>query len=301
MYRLQKQMLVLAGPTGSGKTSLVCSLNPQIFEVVSFDSRQIYQELSIGTTCPTEDELVQMPHHLVQCIPPTDTMNAGDYSILAKKAVQTIFDKGKIPILVTGSGFYLRAFLQGMFPVPKIPEETKEIAKNMDYAEAIHYLREKDPIALSEIQTSDHYRLKRILEVVLTGARWSEVSKQTVGGFLEENPGLKIQGYWLDWPREELYRRIGKRVLGIYEGMLDETMRVAEQFGADCPGLRSLGYNFALDFLQGAIDTNAFIESLAQAHRNYAKRQITWFRKDPLLQANRWEDVFSEWKNIEKI
>jgi tRNA dimethylallyltransferase len=293
---------ILAGPTGSGKTKLVTSLSSDRFEVVSFDSRQVYSELPIGTTMPTPEEQKDMPHHLVGTLYANESLNARSYSASARKAVSEIWQKGKIPILVCGSGFYLRAFLNGMFPVPEILPHIKEEAQNMPLAEAIEIIKEKDILALQNIGESDIYRIRRILEVVLSGTSWSDISQVTVGGFLKEHPGLVVRGYWLDWNRDELYARINERVLDLLtNGMIEETKIVLEKYGETCPGLGSLGYNFALDFLHGNIDTNSFIERLAQSHRNYAKRQVTWFRKDPLLLPATWKQVFDEFKNIEKI
>lgn len=293
---------VLAGPTGSGKTSLVCSLPSDRFEVVSFDSRQVYWELPIGTTLPTPKERSLMPHALVGTLRADQSVNARSYSEEARLAIDRIWHAGKIPILVCGSGFYLRAFLKGMFPVPDISSEIRKRAQNIPLAEALEILREKDTLALANIDESDAYRVRRALEVILSGSLWSEVSKVTVGGFLEEHPGLQVKGFWINWPREELYKRINERIPQLIKnGMLEETKIVLETYGRQCPGLGSLGYNFALDFLSGKIDTNSFIEQLAQAHRNYAKRQVTWFRKDPLLLPATWNEVLNEFKNIEKI
>jgi tRNA dimethylallyltransferase len=293
---------IIAGPTGSGKTSLVCSLPSSRFEVVSFDSRQIYSELPTGTTLPSLEELSLMPHYLVARLNADQSVNARTYSDWARDAILSIWEKGKIPILVCGTGFYLRAFLLGMYPVPEIEDTVREEAQNIPLAEALKIIHEKDELALASIGESDEYRVRRILEVILSGVQWSEISKETIGGFLREFPSLKTKGYWINWARAELYARINARVPYLIEnGMLEETKLVADKYGEDCPGLKSLGYNFALDFLHGNIDSNSFMERLAQSHRNYAKRQVTWFRKDPILLPATWDEVLHGFKNIEKI
>jgi tRNA dimethylallyltransferase len=190
----------------------------------------------------------------------------------------------------------------GMYAVPKISPEVREEAQNIPLVKAIEIIKEKDVFALQNIGESDFYRVRRILEVVLSGVLWSDVCKETVGGFLAEHSSLQVKGFWINWEREKLYARINERVpMLLTNGMIEETKYVLEKYGDACPGLKSLGYNFALDFLQGNIDSNSFMERLAQSHRNYAKRQVTWFRKDPLLAPASWDEVFYELKNIEKI
>ncbi|MCZ8155329.1 MAG: tRNA (adenosine(37)-N6)-dimethylallyltransferase MiaA [Leptospira sp.] len=293
---------ILAGPTGSGKTSLVCNLSSDLFEVVSFDSRQVYKDLPIGTTLPTPNELNQMPHWNIGLVTADVSLDANMFALWAKEAILKIWEKGKIPILVCGTGFYLRAFLNGMYPVPTITPEIKFKAQNMDLVEAVEIIRKEDKLALQNIDVSDSYRIKRILEVILSGALWTEISKQTVGGFLSEYPNIETRGYWIDWQRPELYARINERARTLVSGgMIEETELVLKKYGENCPGLKSLGYNFALDYLNRKIDINSFIEGLAQSHRNYAKRQITWFRKDSVLSPVSWQEALNEFQNIEKI
>ena len=188
-----------------------------------------------------------------------------------------------------------------MYPVPLVTPEIRSEAQNMDLVKAIQFIKSKDPLALTNIDSADEYRVKRILEVLLSGDTWTNISQTTTGGFLKEHPHLSVLGFWLDWPRPELYTRINKRVPELISGMLTESKFVIKEYGMDCPGLKSLGYNFALDFLNGNIDTNAFIERLAQSHRNYAKRQVTWFRKDPILRSISWNEAFDELKKIVSI
>ncbi|MDF3819529.1 tRNA (adenosine(37)-N6)-dimethylallyltransferase MiaA [Leptospira sp. 96542] len=289
---------ILGGPTGSGKTALTQILDPNRFEIISFDSRQVYWDLPVGTTSPTTEEKNYIRHHLVGFLSAGESPNANQFSILAKEAMEDIRNRGKIPFIVCGTGFYLRAFLLGMFPVPFVPESTKRYVLDLPLEEASQILKEKDPMASESLSPKDGYRIRRALEVVLTGILWSEVSKSQVGGYLAQNPDLRVVGHWINHPRPELYARINERVSAIAEGMLIECKRVLEIYGADCPGLRSLGYNFALDFLNGRIDRNTFLDRLAQSHRNYAKRQITWFKKDPILSAISYADAVKVFKNI---
>ncbi|TGK46433.1 tRNA (adenosine(37)-N6)-dimethylallyltransferase MiaA [Leptospira bouyouniensis] len=291
---------ILGGPTGSGKTSLTQSLDPKRFEIVSFDSRQVYRDLPVGTTAPTPEESSTIKHWLIGFLNANETINANQFSLMARDAISDIQSRGKIPFLIGGTGFYLRAFLLGMFPVPNVPKETKEYVLGLPLDEARLMLQQKDPKAMETLSYQDGYRIKRALEVVLTGVLWSDVSKETVGGFLKDNPDIKLVGHWLDWPREILYNRINTRVEQIVGGMIEETKEVVSKYGPDCPGLRTLGYNFALAFLNGMIDINTFIEQLAQSHRNYAKRQITWFKKEPFLSPISYDAAVQLYTNIEQ-
>lgn len=291
---------ILGGPTGSGKTSLTQVLDPKRFEIVSFDSRQVYRDLPVGTTAPTPEECSTIRHWLIGFLNANESINANQFSLLARNAIADIQSRGKIPFLMGGTGFYLRAFLLGMYPVPTVPKETKDYVFTLPLEEARSQLLAKDPKAMESLSDQDGYRIKRALEVVLTGVLWSDVSKETVGGFWKDNPEVKIVGHWLDWPREILYQRINTRVEMIISGMLEETKEVVSKYGPDCPGLRTLGYNFALAFLNGMIDSNTFIEQLAQSHRNYAKRQITWFKKESFLSPISYDAAVQLYTNIEQ-
>lgn len=290
---------ILGGPTGSGKTALSLLQNSDRFEIVSFDSRQVYRDLSVGTTSPTPEEQKKMRHHLVGFLDANQTPNASQFSLWAETAIQDIESRGKIPMLVGGTGFYLRAFLLGMYPVPSVPIETKNLVQSLPLEEATDLLAKKDPVAFAGLFPNDGYRIRRALEVVLTGVLWSDVATKLTGGFLEKRKDITIIGHWLDWPRDILYKRINERIPGLIEGMLEETARVCKEFGEDAPCLKTLGYNFALDFLNGNVDRNTFIEQLAQAHRNYAKRQITWFKKDPILSPISFESAVQVYTNID--
>ncbi|TGM52185.1 tRNA (adenosine(37)-N6)-dimethylallyltransferase MiaA [Leptospira vanthielii] len=292
---------VLGGPTGSGKTALTKVLDPKRFEIVSFDSRQVYRDLPVGTTAPTHEESSHIRHWLVGILNANESVNASQFSIWAREAINDIRSRGKIPFLIGGTGFYLRAFLMGMYPVPNVPKKTKDYVLELPLDMAREELSAKDPKVMESLSPQDGYRIKRALEVVLTGVLWSDVSKETVGGYLSDYPDVQVIGHWLDWPRDVLYNRINERVKQITTGMLAETKEVISRYGSDCPGLRTLGYNFALAFLNGIIDSNTFIEQLAQSHRNYAKRQITWFKKDPLLSPISFEAAVQLYTNIDKI
>jgi len=283
----------LAGPTGSGKTEISTRLDSHRVEIVSFDSRQIYKGLEIGTTAPSSEDLKKRPHHLVGFADPDYIPNAKLFSDLAHKAVVGIWNRNNIPLLVAGTGFYLKAFLEGMFPVPEIEESTKRYVNEIPEERVGEELKKIDRESSSKIDPKDFYRIRRALEVGLSGGKWSETQNQREGGLWNLFPKSKGLGLQLVPDRKELYQRINHRAISIQEGMLEETRKVRLQYGENCHGLKSLGYDFALAFLNGKIQSEDFQVLLSQAHRNYAKRQLTWFRKESFLVPSSYESALS--------
>ena len=287
------------GPTGSGKTQLLMELDSSRFEAVCFDSRQVYRFLETGTTQPTEAEQKKIQHFCISYLDPDKRPNAKDHSERSKNAIEEIFAKGKIPILVVGTGFYLRAFLNGMFAVPEISEETKQYVESLPESEFREELKKYDPSAEQKIPDNDSYRLKRALEVCLSGSKWSDVENTLVGGFLQESE-QPLASICIDWDRQELYHRINLRAESLIHSqkMLEEAKFVESRFGKDCPGLQTLGMNFTLDFASGKIKKEEFYSLLSQSHRNYAKKQLTWFRKEKNVKFLSWAKALESIKNI---
>ncbi|WP_052580637.1 tRNA (adenosine(37)-N6)-dimethylallyltransferase MiaA [Leptospira inadai] len=291
--------MILAAPTGAGKTALVSELDPSRFEILSFDSRQIYRELPIGTASPSPQDLERIRHHLTNLISPAERIDAAQYTNVAEKALDTVVSKGKIPVLTAGTGFYLNAFLFGMFDVPKISPEVRARVESFPMEEKTRLLRELDPVALERIFPNDDYRYGRALEVNLMGVRWSELKIKEGSGALHTRNLNILRGYFLDLDRKELYRRIDERARKMISGgMAEEAKRVADKYGESCPGLSSLGYNFALENIKGKSNLETFLGNLSQSHRNYAKRQITWFRKQAFLTPVKPSEAY---KNIQNI
>jgi len=213
--------------------------------------------------------------------------------------VDAIRSRGKLPILTAGTGFYLRAFLWGMYRVPEISPDLKSYVASLSSEEVLQKLYRIDPDALELISKNDFYRYRRALETGLAGAKWSRLGQETEGGYLDKNPDLKWEGYFISWERDTLYKRINQRCKGILERMAEEAWEVCKGYGEDCPGLKTLGYNFALDYRKGQITIESFYEGLAKAHRNYAKRQITWFRKDSQLRHISWDSLLGRLQELE--
>lgn len=216
---------------------------------------------------------------------------------LAKAAVDHILLKNKIPLITCGTGFYLKAFLFGMNDFPEIPLEIKNKILQMGKLQKIETLKSLDPERFQEIHTNDDYRLDRALEIALIGEKWH--SRHPTGGYLQKS-GIEWTGFYLDGSREELYKRINLRSEKMIEsGLLEETKAVMEEHGEFCPALNSLGYNFAVENIKGKITLECLKEKFSQSHRNYAKRQITWFKKETFLKSCTSLEAFSFLKNIE--
>ncbi len=289
-----KILIILGGATGSGKTSLCTKLPKDIYEIVSFDSRQVYKFLNLGTAKPSIEEIQKIPHHMIDFLEPNQTINAKDFGLLAEKCVLKIWSQNKIPILTVGTFFYLKAFLFGMFVVPEISSEIKQRIQVMSLKEKWETLQELDEKSAKSIHPNDEYRISRALEVTLSGRKWSEVSETKEIGFLEKyNP--KIFGYYLKRERNELYERINKRAIQMFEnGIEEETKLVIEKFGKDCPALETLGYSFVIQYLNGEISKSTALEQFSRAHRNYAKRQVTWFKNTDLLNPCFESEIYSK-------
>ncbi|WP_165780200.1 tRNA (adenosine(37)-N6)-dimethylallyltransferase MiaA [Leptospira hartskeerlii] len=291
--------MIITAPTGAGKTALVRELDPSRFEIISFDSRQIYKELSIGTAAPSPEDCEKIPHHLVSFLSPAESIDAAKFVTKAEEALDDILSRGKIPVLTAGTGFYLNAFLYGMFPVPKITEDIKLKVESLSMEERIRELQKVDPKALQKIFPNDNYRYGRALEVNWMGTLWSELKVEEGSGALISKKLNILGAFFLDLDRKELYERIDSRAKKMIEsGMAEEAKRVSDKYGEDCPGLQSLGYNFALENIKGTSNLETFFGNLSQSHRNYAKRQITWFRKQKILEQVHPSEAYKKIKNI---
>ena len=205
--------------------------------------------------------------------------------------------KNKIPLITCGTGFYLKAFLYGMNDYPEISPDIKNKILQMGKLQKIETLESLDPERFREIHTNDEYRLDRALEIALIGEKWH--SRSPMGGYLQKSD-IEWTGLYLDGSRGDLYRRIDMRSEKmIVSGLLEETQAVMEEYGEFCPALNSLGYNFAVENIQGKITLECLKEKFSQSHRNYAKRQITWFKKETFLKSCTSLEAYSFLKNIE--
>ncbi len=277
-------LVIIVGPTGSGKTALSLALAEQFRgEIVNCDSVALYRGFEIGTAKPSAEERARAPHHLLDIVEPTAVFTAGDYAQAARRAVAEIAARGRLPIVVGGSGLYLRAFLQGLFAGPKRSEQLRtrlrEIAGGKGSPHLHRILARLDAAAAARIHANDEPKLIRAIEVCLaTRQKITELwrhGRDPLTGFVVLRIGL-------DPERAALYERINQRARRMFDsGLIEETERLVERYGASAPPMQSLGYKQAVQLLRGEVDRESAIAAAQQAHRNYAKRQMTWFRREP--------------------
>lgn len=277
-------LVVVLGPTASGKTALALAIARRYNgEIVNCDSVAMYRDFEMGTAKPTVAERAEIPHHLLDCVDPTASVSAGEYARQARQVVREISERGRLPIVSGGTGLYLRALLEGLFAGPERSEDLRSklrLRAESGGPERIHQiLRRLDPSAAERIHANDIPKVIRAVEVCLASRRpmtelWQE-AREPLRGFRVLRIGLNPE-------REALYRRINRRAEKMFEqGLIAETEQLRKKYGDTAWPLTSLGYKQAMQLLRGEIDRDAALEAAQQAHRNYAKRQMTWFRREP--------------------
>jgi tRNA dimethylallyltransferase len=282
----QPLLVVILGPTASGKTALALSLAlAQKFggEIVNCDSVAMYREFDIGTAKPSVEERARAPHHLFDCVDPTEYMTAGEYARQARQVLTEINLRHHLPIVVGGTGLYLRAVLEGLFPGPQRSEELRErlresvASRGPDHLHRI--LRRLDRAAAERVHANDIPKLIRAIEVCLASRqKMSELWQQGRDALR----GFRILRVGLDPDRVALYERINQRAREMFEqGLVEETENLLKKYGAEARPLASLGYKQAVQLLRGELTREQAVQAAQQAHRNYAKRQMTWFRREP--------------------
>jgi tRNA dimethylallyltransferase len=277
-------LVVILGPTASGKTALSLHVAEQLQgEIVSCDSVAVYRELEIGTAKPSKEERRRVPHHLIDIASPEELITAGDYSRLARQAIGEITARERMPIVVGGSGLYLRALLEGLFAGPPRSEELRIRLRERATERGTGYLhmllRRIDPAAAQTIHANDVPKVVRALEVSLS-------ARTPMTGLWQQGrdvlQGFRILRIGLNPNREALYQRINQRAHEMFStGLLDETRMLIDRYGSSLWPLNSLGYKQAMQHLRGELSLEQAIIAAQQGHRNYAKRQMTWFRREP--------------------
>jgi len=277
-------LVTVLGPTASGKTSLSLYLAEQLQgEIVSCDSVAVYREFEIGTAKPSPEERRRVPHHLIDVAAPTELVTAGDYSRAARKAVHEISARGHLPIVVGGTGLYLRALLEGLFAGPPRSEELRTRLRERVTERGPEYLhkllRRLDPAAAQLIHANDVPKLVRALEVCMASRKpITELWRQG----RDPLRGYRILRVGLNPEREILYQRINARAREMFShGLIEEAQGLLQRYGPDVFPLRSLGYKQAAQHLRSELSLEEAIAAAQQGHRNYAKRQMTWFRREP--------------------
>ena len=277
-------LIVIAGPTASGKTALALMLAEALGgEIVSCDSLAVYRLMEIGTAKPTLAERERVPHHCLDLYWPDEACTAGDYARAARAAIAEIRERGKLPIVAGGTGLYLRALLDGLAPTPTrdeaLRERLREIARRREAKWLHRVLQRLDPKAAAAIHANDTPKLVRAIEVTLAaGAPQSAQWKQG----REPLEGYRVLQLGLGPDRERLYARIHSRAAAMFElGLLEETEALRARYGDGCRNLAALGYAQAMSVLRGETTVAGAVLAAQQGHRNYAKRQLTWFRRGP--------------------
>ena len=279
-----EKVIVICGPTASGKTSLSIELAKRIKgEIISADSMQIYQEMNIGTAKPSIEERQGIPHYLVDFVSPEDRYSVADYKKQAKKAIKEIIAKGKIPIIVGGTGLYIDSLIYEIeYPNIVFDEEYRKKLEKRVEIEGLHSLYEEaekiDPLAIQKISQNDEKRILRVLEIYhATGKTKTEQEIESRKKAVEYD----YQVYALKWEREILYERINKRVDWMIEqGLIEEVMEILKSHKKFPTAMQGLGYKEVVEFLERKTTKEEMIEKIKMETRRYAKRQMTWFRKN---------------------
>jgi len=276
--------IIIVGPTASGKSRLALAL-AQSFrgEIVSCDALQIYRYMDIGTAKASSADRALVPHHMLDIRYPDEDFSAGDYQRIARQVIAEISARGNLPFVVGGSGFYLRALIDGLFEgparVPALRERMRQIIERRSPRVLHRALRRVDPESAHRIAENDSERIIRAYEVYL-------VSSKPMSWW-QKQPRSALQGYrWLkigiNLPRALLYRKIDQRVEEMFRsGFIEEVQALLSRFPRQSQALKAIGYRQVADYLEGKLSLQQALESTKIESRHYAKRQLTWLRADP--------------------
>jgi tRNA dimethylallyltransferase len=299
-------VVVVPGPTASGKTALSLAIARRFGgEIVNCDSVAMYREFEIGTAKPSAAERAEVPHHLLDCVDPLADVSAGEYARQARLALHEIVlrdivlresgQRRRLAIVSGGTGLYLRALLEGLFSGPQRSEELRDKlrgrAEKRGTGHLHRILRRLDASAANRIHANDVSKVIRAIEVCLASRQSSgrssrRTSRRTMTELWQQGreplQGFRILRLGLNPEREALYARINQRAATMFDhGLIAETERLRAKYGEQARPLASLGYKQAMQFLRGEVDRQTALAAAQQAHRNYAKRQMTWFRREP--------------------
>jgi len=280
-------LLVILGPTASGKSSLALSLAQMLSgEIVSCDSVAVYRDFEIGTAKSPRAERQLIPHHLIDVVEPGEAFTAGEYARHGRAKLGDITARGKLPIVVGGTGLYLRALLQGLFPGPQRLEDLRERLRERATRRGSSYLHRVlcrlDSSSAAQIHPNDTPKLIRAVEVCLSAGRpmselWQAKGREPLRGYRLVRIGLNPE-------RAQLYGRINARAESMFEdGLVEETRALVAKYPhlTNQAPFNSLGYKQALQHVRGELTWGEAISLTQQGHRNFAKRQMTWFRREP--------------------
>ena len=279
--------VLLLGPTGSGKTALSLALGERFGgEIVSCDSVAVYRGMELGTAKPTNEERARLPHHLIDVADPDQPFTAGEYSRQARATLREIASRNRLPIVTGGTGLYLRALTEGLFAAPERQRALRQrlqLSSQKRGSAWLHRLLQRlDPASAARIHANDAAKLMRAIEVCLALRKPlsqllgdQEKARDPLTGF------RRLLRIGLNPPRQTLYDRLNRRAAAMFAaGLVEETRGLLDRYGP-VKALDSLGYRQALRVLRESCPIEEAVAAAQQGHRNYAKRQLTWFRREP--------------------
>ena len=280
----KEKVIVICGPTASGKTALSIELAKKINgEIISCDSMQIYKDMDIGTAKPSKEEMQGIKHYLIDFVLPNQRYSVANFKNDAKKAIKEIISKGKTPIIVGGTGLYVDSLIYEIeYSQIEFDEqyrnELEEIVKKDGLAKLYEKAKEIDPQAMEKISANDKKRILRVLEIYkATGKNKTQQEIQSRSKEIEYD----YRVFAINWDREELYERINKRVdIMIENGLIEEVKNILNKYNEFPTAMQGLGYKEVVEYLKQEITKEEMIEKIKMETRRYAKRQLTWFRKN---------------------
>lgn len=276
MSTIDNKLIVILGPTASGKTSLAIKL-AQLFngEIISADSRQIYKNMTIGTAKPSKDELGAIKHHLIDCVKPDHNFTLAEFIRRANKHILAIQKKGKLPFLVGGTGLYISAIVDNYdLPKGKIDLRLRQRLETKSKDELLEYLQELDPETAQTIDNNPRRLIRALEYVIINNKSYSKNQSSKASPYDILQIGINIQ-------QPELNKRIEQRTNQmIEEGLVKETKKLLNKYDNTLPSINTIGYQEIISYLNNEIDLNQAIDLIKIHTRQYAKRQMTWFKRD---------------------
>lgn len=290
--------VVVLGPTGSGKTALSLSLADRFSgEIVSCDSVAVYRGMNLGTAKPSLEDRARVPHHLIDVVDPDEPFTAGEYSRRARAALTEIAARGRLPIVSGGTGLYLRALIEGIFAGPGRQEDLRSRLQKSHARHGVGWLHRLlarlDPPSAERIHANDAAKLIRSIEVCVTAGKPMSAAQAR-----DPLQGFRILRIGLNPPREALYEQLNQRAEAMFDaGLVEETRGLLGRFG-QVKALDSLGYRQAMVVINGKLTKEEAVAAAQQGHRNFAKRQMTWFRREPEVH---WFNSFGDEAGVKRM
>jgi tRNA dimethylallyltransferase len=290
---MKDKLIIVTGPTAVGKTSISISLAKRLNgEIISADSMQIYKYMDIGTAKVTEREMEGVQHHLVDFVKPDEQFTVADFKENATKLIQSLNKNNKLPIVTGGTGLYINSLVYELNFVDVPPNQTlrdelEAFAKERGNCALLDKLRSIDPVAADKYTENDIQRIVRAIEITtISGKTYDDYGSN----FRVPNDSFEAVMYCLNMDRQKLYERIDQRVdMMIQQGLFEEVQRLMDKgYGKDLVSMKAIGYKEVMEYLEGKESYENTVEKIKKLSRNYAKRQLTWFRRDKRI---KWLDV----------